>query len=130
MLHSNFSYLIRVSEGKLRLTINQKESVSDNALGGNVGLVISQALILTGMVQHGIRQSAEVVSQMTSVERILQYTKLETEGPFETLKKPPTGWPNKGEIQFEDTSLRYAIESPPVLKNINFVIKPGHKVFT
>lgn len=48
-----------------------------------VGLAISQSLILTGMVQYGMRQLAEVVSQMTSVERIFEYTKLEQEAAFE-----------------------------------------------
>lgn len=46
---------------------------------GNVGLAISQTLILTGMLQFGVRQTAEVISQMTSVERILQYTHIERE---------------------------------------------------
>lgn len=95
-----------------------------------MGLVISQSLILTGMVQHGIRQSAEVVSQMTSVERILQYTRLDKEGPFELLKKPPPGWPQKGEITFENASLRYAPDQPPALKNISFHIKPAQKVIS
>lgn len=48
-----------------------------------VGLAISQSLILTGMVQYGMRQLAEVVSQMTSVERVFEYTKLEQEAAFE-----------------------------------------------
>lgn len=51
-----------------------------------VGLAISQSLILTGMVQHGMRQTAEVINQLTSVDRVMHYTKLETEGPFVTLK--------------------------------------------
>lgn len=51
---------------------NKKDTFS-----GNVGLAISQALILTGMVQYGIRQATETMQQMTSVERILQYTDLE-----------------------------------------------------
>jgi ATP-binding cassette subfamily C (CFTR/MRP) protein 4 len=34
-----------------------------------VGLAVSQSLILTGMVQYGIRQSTESIQQMTSVER-------------------------------------------------------------
>lgn len=49
-----------------------------------VGLAISQSLILTGMVQHGVRQLADVVSQITSVERILEYAKIEKEGDFTT----------------------------------------------
>lgn len=46
-----------------------------NTASSNVGLAISQALILTGMVQYGIRQSTESMQQMTSVERVLAYTK-------------------------------------------------------
>lgn len=36
------------------------------------------------MVQYGMKQVVETICQMTSVERILQYTKIETEGPFKT----------------------------------------------
>lgn len=49
-----------------------------NTFSGNVGLAISQALILTGMVQYGVRQSAMAMQQMTSVERVLQYTDLKS----------------------------------------------------
>lgn len=52
--------------------------------GSFVGLAISQSLILTGMLQYGMRQTGEVVNQLTSVERVMQYTKLEKEGPFIT----------------------------------------------
>lgn len=47
------------------------------AFSGNVGLAISQALILTGMVQYGVRQTTESIQQMTSVERVIQYTDLD-----------------------------------------------------
>lgn len=53
-----------------------------DTFSGNVGLAISQALILTGMVQYGIRQATETMQQMTSVERILQYTDLESVNLF------------------------------------------------
>lgn len=35
------------------------------------------------MLQFGVRQTAEVISQMTSVERILQYTHIEREPQWE-----------------------------------------------
>lgn len=43
-------------------------------------------MVLTGMLQFGMRQTAEVINQLTSVERVLQYSELETEGPFQTPK--------------------------------------------
>nr|CAD7590286.1 unnamed protein product [Timema genevievae] len=56
--------------------------LDENTLGADVGLAISQSLILTGMLQHGIRMSTEVVNHMTAVERILEYTKIDKEqGP-------------------------------------------------
>lgn len=56
---------------------------TETIFSGNVGLAISQTLILTGMLQFGVRQTAEVISQMTSVERILQYTHIEREAQWD-----------------------------------------------
>nr|CAD7197499.1 unnamed protein product [Timema douglasi] len=47
--------------------------------GGDVGLAISQSIGLTGMFQWGMRQSAELENQMTSVERVREYSKLDSE---------------------------------------------------
>lgn len=82
------------------------------------------------MVQYGIRQTAETITQMTSVERILQFTELEKEGPFESIPmdKPSSDWPAKGEIKFDRVSLRYVESEPPVLKSLSFIIERGMKV--
>lgn len=114
-------------------------------MSGNVGLVISQSLILTGMLQIGVRQSTEVASNMISIERVLQYTKLEKESnhdhhPSKNLEKdwsyfakitynnPDRNWPQTGKINFKNVFLRYAAEAQPVLKNLNLEIKGGEKV--
>ncbi|XP_076166864.1 ATP-binding cassette sub-family C member 4 [Ptiloglossa arizonensis] len=101
-----------------------------STFAGNVGLAISQVLILCGMLQHGMRQTAETIAQMTSVERILQFTQLDREGPFESEpnKKPSAQWPSMGEVNFDHLYLRYDDPSPPVLKDLCFLIKSGEKV--
>ncbi|XP_073971778.1 probable multidrug resistance-associated protein lethal(2)03659 [Rhodnius prolixus] len=101
-----------------------------DSFGGNVGLAISQAIGLTGMFQWGMRQSAELENQMTSVERVLEYSNLEKEPPLESAadKKPRKTWPDEGKIQFLNTHLRYSPTDPWVLKNLNFVIQPKEKV--
>ena len=107
-------------------------SLLENTFAGHVGLAISQVLILCGMVQYGIRQTAETITQMTSVERIMQFIELEKEGPFESnpIDKPSSNWPSKGEIKFDRVYLRYSESELPVLKSLSFVVKPGMKVIT
>nr|CAD7572167.1 unnamed protein product [Timema californicum] len=103
--------------------------LDEGSLGADVGLAISQSLILTGMLQHGIRMSTEVVNHMTAVERILEYTKIDKEpGPeSEPGTKPLPSWPPKGEIQFVNTSMRYSSSDPPVLRELTFNIEPAWK---
>ncbi|CAG2107286.1 unnamed protein product, partial [Medioppia subpectinata] len=94
---------------------------------GEAGLALSSALMLTGMTQWGARQSAEMESQMTSVERIIEYSKLPQEAALTAhdSHKPPPDWPQKGQIELKDMSLCYEGSDKPVLKNLSCVIKSG-----
>ncbi|CAG9786868.1 unnamed protein product [Diatraea saccharalis] len=92
---------------------------------GSVGLAITQVLGLVGMCQFGMRQTAEVENHMTSVERILEYSKLPSESPMDpdekALRSKHPGldlktWPTKGEIVFKDVSLEY--EKPPKKESV------------
>ncbi|KAI2474051.1 ATP binding cassette (ABC) transporter subfamily C member [Diabrotica virgifera virgifera] len=98
--------------------------------GSLVGLAVSQCSALTGMLQFGMRQTAEIINQLTSVERVMQYTKLDTEGPFDTPEenRPRGVWPKRGQIEFRNLSLKYVENDPPVLRNLNFMITPGQKI--
>ena len=40
----------------------------------------------------------------------------------------PDGWPQQGEIQIQNLSVRYDATLKPVLKNVNAHIRPGEKV--
>ncbi|XP_066152181.1 probable multidrug resistance-associated protein lethal(2)03659 isoform X2 [Euwallacea fornicatus] len=103
---------------------------SEKFSSGNVGLVIAQSLILTGMLQFGVRQSAEVASNMTSVERVLQYMRLEEEGPWEALPadRPPIDWPKEGRVAFRHAYLRYTPDGSPSIKDLTLEFKAGEKI--
>lgn len=87
--------------------------------------------MLCAMLQRGIRQTAETMTQMTSVERILQFTKLEQEENNSSgVTKPPADWPNDGKIEFKNFSLSYNDDedNKPALRNVNLIIEAGTKV--
>lgn len=90
-----------------------------------------QTIGLTGMLQWGMRQSTELENQMTSVERVIEYTNVEQERELESKlpnKKPPKSWPERGKIEFVKVYLKYNLNEPPVLKNLNFSIKSKEKI--
>ena len=97
-------------------------------LGGQVGLAITQATALTGLVQWGIRQSAEAINQLMSVERVLEYSSLPGEEQPRIPRTPPDNWPQQGQIVFNEMGLKYSEDSAPVLKNLNVCIRPKEKV--
>lgn len=100
--------------------------------GGNVGLAITQAMGLTGMVQWGMRQSAELENTMTAVERVVEYNSVDPEPAFDSAadKKPPKEWPEKGEIKFNKLSLSYFPDptQEKVLKELDLQIFPQEKI--
>ncbi|XP_060815467.1 probable multidrug resistance-associated protein lethal(2)03659 isoform X2 [Bombus pascuorum] len=98
--------------------------------GGNIGLAITQSIGLTGMFQWGMRQSTELENQMTSVERVVEYSNVESEPPLESTpdKKPKKSWPEEGKIEFKNVYMKYDTAEPPVLKNLNIVIYPQEKI--
>ncbi|KAJ3653135.1 hypothetical protein Zmor_019046 [Zophobas morio] len=103
------------------LTFNAETSVA------NIGLAVSQANILVGLVQYVMKTWSELSANMTSVERVLEYTELPQELDDGTFVPPPS-WPQVGQIEFKSISMRYSPDKPLVLKNIEIKIHPGEKV--
>uniref|UniRef100_A0A8C9R4B6 Multidrug resistance-associated protein 4 n=1 Tax=Scleropages formosus TaxID=113540 RepID=A0A8C9R4B6_SCLFO len=98
----------------------------DDLEAGAVGLALSYAVTLMGMFQWGVRQSAEVENMMTSVERVVEYTELESEAPWETEKKPPPDWPRHGNITFDQVNFAYNSDGPVVLKRAILLFLKEH----
>lgn len=80
---------------------------------------------MTGLLQWGIRQWAELENQMTCVERILEYNTVESENK---TGRRPTDWPSSGRIEYSNVTLSYQGTSTPVLKDLSFSIEPTQKI--
>ena len=65
---------------------------------------------------------------MTSVERVMAYTKLDSEPGYKVERLPPEHWPREGSITFQDVSMTYYPGGPQVLKKINLNITGGAKI--
>ncbi|XP_022166667.1 probable multidrug resistance-associated protein lethal(2)03659 isoform X2 [Myzus persicae] len=104
--------------------------IDNGTYGGNVGLAITQSIGLTSLFQWVTRQSAELENQMTSVERVLEYSNVPQESALESPpdKKPSKIWPHEGQIIFKTFYLRYDQDAPFILNNLNFNIAPAEKV--
>lgn len=102
----------------------------DLAVAGDIGLIITQIMSLTNLLQFGIRQTAEMESHLTSMERILEYSSLEEEPMIDSKPetKPPDDWPTKGLVEFENVYLKYSKEGTCILKNISFTAVPKEKI--
>ena len=65
---------------------------------------------------------------MTSVERVITYTKLEQEHGYSIKQLPPENWPFAGQIEVENLSLVYYPGGPEVLKKLLFTVEGHEKV--
>lgn len=65
---------------------------------------------------------------MTSVERIVFYTKLEQEAPKVSDSPPPSSWPQNGEIKLVNVGLQYSSDTDHVLHNVTCLINSREKV--
>lgn len=92
---------------------------------GKVGLAILCSLDFIESCQWGMRASADLETQMTSVERIVEYSELPSEPPLESNAKhaPPADWPQQGNIEFKSLNLRYEKNGPRSLRNMTFHIE-------
>jgi ATP-binding cassette, subfamily C (CFTR/MRP), member 1 len=65
---------------------------------------------------------------MNSVERMLHYTKLPTEGSKMKPRPMTPSWPSAGAIRFHNVHFAYRNGLPLVLNGVTFMVQPGEKV--
>ncbi|KIH43742.1 hypothetical protein ANCDUO_26246, partial [Ancylostoma duodenale] len=94
---------------------------------GEVALILVYAVQLTGFFSWIMRQSAELQNGMVSVERIVQYTELESEHDDNLSLEAPKAWPTEGHITIKNMYMKYDDDGDYVLKNVSLDIKPKEK---
>lgn len=87
---------------------------------GLVGLSVSYALSITGLLGGVLNALAETEQEMIAVERIDQYLQLETEENYDGTIDPPFAWPSQGVVRFENVAMKYREHLTPAISNINF----------
>ncbi|KAF9436259.1 hypothetical protein BGZ76_004464 [Entomortierella beljakovae] len=96
---------------------------------GWAALSMTYSLMFTGTIVWVIRIYAMNEMNLNSVERIVEYMDLEEEPPaIIEGSRPPASWPHAGEIVVENLTMRYAPDTPDVLKDITFKINAGEKI--
>jgi ABC-type multidrug transport system fused ATPase/permease subunit len=78
------------------------------------------------------RLSVDVETQMTAVERVLEYCSLDQEPPAQVSpdRRPPSSWPSCGRIVFDNVSMCHStdIHSPLALHHISITIESAEKM--
>ena len=97
-------------------------------LPGLTGLAIIYCMDLLEGLDWTVRECLEVENMMTSVERVISYTNLESEPGYSVQKKPPTDWPREGRIEVENLRLVYYSGGPEVLRDLNLSVAPAEKI--
>ncbi|XP_039200573.1 ATP-binding cassette sub-family C member 8 isoform X5 [Crotalus tigris] len=105
-------------------------SLKNNLSSGLVGLGLTYALMVSNYLNWMVRNLADMELQLGAVKRLNGLIKTEAEN-YEGLLSPaqiPQNWPDQGEIQIQNLSVRYDSTLKPVLKHVSAHISPGQKI--
>jgi len=96
------------------------------------GPALACAVVLTYIMNPLVKAAAAIESEMSSVERLQEYSeKLPKDAATYLPADPAEGaWPSRGEIIFNGVEAAYPSRpEKPVLKDVNIRIQPGTTVF-
>lgn len=101
----------------------------DELSPGLAGLVIGNALALTGGLNWIVRLTIDSEVQMNAIERTTEYAALEPEGSGrERDDAAGPEWPARGAVTLDDLSLRYRPGLPLVLRGVTADVRAGMRV--
>ncbi|KAJ3006603.1 hypothetical protein HKX48_009558 [Thoreauomyces humboldtii] len=93
------------------------------------GLVLSYQMQLVQRLRMTMQLHARVEMQMNAVERVVEYSNNELEPPLINPDyRAPEDWPSAGQVEVTDLVMRYAPDTPDVLKGVSFKTGAHEKV--
>ncbi|XP_053315606.1 ATP-binding cassette sub-family C member 10 [Spea bombifrons] len=108
------------------IAIIQHERKAGNP--GLVGLALSYALSITGLLSGLISSFTQTEAMMVSVERAEEYSHSLPCEPTDGCLQVAPDWPSKGHIEFRAAVLCYRLGLPNALDGVSFAICPGEKI--
>uniref|UniRef100_A0A8C0WR33 ATP-binding cassette sub-family C member 10 n=1 Tax=Castor canadensis TaxID=51338 RepID=A0A8C0WR33_CASCN len=97
---------------------------------GLVGLSLSYALSMTGLLSGLVSSFTQTETMLVSVERLEEYScDLPQEPQGQPLKTPHgISWLTQGSVEFQDVVLVYRPGLPNALDGVSFRVQPGEKL--
>nr|AQM50075.1 cystic fibrosis transmembrane conductance regulator isoform a [Anguilla japonica] len=106
---------------------------------GEVGIIITLAMLILGTFQWAVITSITVDGLMRSVDRVFKFIDLPSEEPKHTTRVKNTdvvienphaddGWPSRGRMDVQDLTVKYTEAGRAVLQKLSFSIDGGHRV--
>ncbi|PVD27629.1 hypothetical protein C0Q70_12795 [Pomacea canaliculata] len=96
---------------------------------GTLGFSVTYAMQMSDYISWMVRKISDLVTNMVSVERVREYSQLESEAPWTNpLRRPDPSWPERGRLLFSEYSTRYRPGLDLVLRDISFIVEAGQKV--
>eukprot|EP00038_Savillea_parva_P030625 m.79033 g.79033 ORF g.79033 m.79033 type:complete len:1540 (+) comp9265_c0_seq4:864-5483(+) len=102
--------------------------IGKNVDASTAGLSLTYAMSVTQTLNWMVRMATELETNIVAVERVDEYTNIETEKPSTMARLTPLTWPDGGQIEFRSYACRYRDGLPLVLRGINCTIGRGEKV--
>lgn len=105
-------------------------TIPDNVLDPSIsGLAVTYGLNLNILIAWTIWNLCNVETKIISVERIQQYTRIQSEAALVIEdNRPSPSWPSKGTIELQQLQIRYSAHSPLVLHGITCTFQGGKKI--
>jgi multidrug resistance-associated protein (MRP) len=94
---------------------------------GIAGLTVTYSLTVTQVLSYLVRNFSDYETNVVSIERLLEYTKVPIE-PEDDEEPTDPNWPARGQIIYDNFSARYRPELELVLDKFNLNVEPAEKV--